>query len=182
MLKIKIGIGTEDFDEANNKFVNSDYFTLELEHSLASLSKWESEFEKPFLDGEKTAEETRFYIKECMVLTENPPEDFLEKLSKKNFDDIQAYINAKRSATWFNDKQGRPVGPRPIVTSAVIYAWMVGLRIPFEAQYWHLNELFTLIKVCHEQNKPPKKMGRAEAARQQAALNAQRRAQMGTGG
>lgn len=183
MLTINVAMGTEAFDEANNRFVNSDYFTIELEHSLASLSKWESNYEKPFLSSEeKTTEETLFYIKECMLLTKNPPEDFLEKLSKSDHEAIQNYINAKQSATWFNDGGRPPVGTRPILTAEVIYGWMVALRIPFETEHWHLNRLFALIKVCDEQTKKPKKMGRSEAARQRAEINAQRKAQLGTRG
>jgi hypothetical protein len=91
------------------------------------------------------------------------------------------FINAKLTDTWFKD-QKRP-GTRQIITAEVIYGWMVSLNIPFEpCQYWHLNKLFTLIKVCNEQNQPKKKMGRSDAARQQAALNAQRQAQLGTRG
>lgn len=184
MLKIIVAIGAEGFDEATNKFVNSDYITLDLEHSLASLSKWESEYEKPFLgEGEKTAEETEFYIRECMLVSKNSPVGIFDRLSKKNFDDIQNYINANRTATWFNEPKNRPMGSRQqVITSEVIYGWMVGLRIPFVAEDWYLNRLFTLIKVCNEQTKTPKKMGRAEAARQQAALNARRQQQMGTRG
>lgn len=183
MLVIKVGIGEESFDESTSTFVNSEYFTLELEHSLASLSKWESEFEKPFLgDGEKTPEESLYYIRDCMVQTKNPPEGIFDRLSENNFKQIQNYIDAKRTATWFNEPKNRPFGTRKIITSAVIYGWMVSLRIPFETKDWHLRELMTLIKVCSEQQKQPKKMGRNEAARHQAALNAQRKQQMGTSG
>lgn len=183
MLEIKIPIGPESFDEASNKFVSPEYIQLDLEHSLVSLSKWESHYEKPFLsDNEKTVEETVFYIQNCMTLTKNPPEGIFQELSEAHFAQIQTYINAKRSATWFKERKGVGPGSRQIVTSAVIYGWMVALKIPFETQYWHLNELFTLIKVCNEQRTPPKKMSRGDAARQQAALNAQRQAQLGTRG
>lgn len=179
MLTITVPL-VENFDEATQTFTITGP-TLDLEHSLASLSKWESEFEKPFLGkDEKTFEETVFYIEHCMLLTKNPPEGIFHKLSKGNYEEIQKYIDAKRSATWFNEPK-RP-GTRQIITSEVVYGWMVAHQIPFETQYWHLNRLFTLIKVCNEQKKTPKKMGRGEAARQQAALNAQRQAQMKTKG
>lgn len=181
MLEIKVVL-SESFDESTGKFITNSV-GLEFEHSLASLSKWESTFEKPFLNNEeKSTEEALFYIEKCMLLTKNPPEDFLQKFSKENHDEIQRYINAKRSATWFNDKKNHPGGTRQIITAEVIYGWMLALRIPFETQYWHLNELFTLIKVCNEQSKPPKKMSRSDAARQQATLNAQRQKQLGTRG
>lgn len=183
MLKIKVAVGAEGFDEATSTFVNSEYFTLELEHSLASLSKWESKYEKPFLGHtDKTVEETLFYIQECMTLTKNPPGEIFDKLSKENFEAVQKYIDAKESATWFNEPKNRPAGSRQVITAEVMYGWMVALRIPFETEQWHLNRLLTLIKVCNEQRQTPKKMGRSEAARQQAALNAQRQAQMGTRG
>jgi hypothetical protein len=148
------------------------------------LSKWESHFEKPFLNAEeKTEEEVLFYIEKCMLRTKNPQGEIFQKLSKNNYDAVQDYINAKRSATWFKETKDRPTGgSRQIITAAVIYGWMVHLRIPFETQHWHLNELFTLIKVCNEQTKTPTKVSRSEAARQQAELNAQRKKQLGTRG
>lgn len=180
MLRIVVPT-SESYDEVNQVFITHGV-ELELEHSLESLSKWEENFEKPFLtDDEKTAEETLFYVQHCMCRTKNPPGEIFQKFSKTNHDEIQAYINAKRTATWFKD-QKRP-GTRQIITAEVVYGWMVALRIPFEpCQSWHLNKLFTLIKVCNEQNQPKKKMSRSDAARQQAALNAQRQAQMGTRG
>lgn len=174
----------ETFDEETSSFVVTDVFELELEHSLVSLSKWEEKYEKPFLGGEeKTPEETLFYIQECMVVGKNPPGKIFQKFSKAHFDEIQSYINKKGTATWFNEPKNRPAGPRnQIITAEVIYGWMVALRIPFETEFWYLNRLFTLIKVVNEQRKEPKKMGRAEAARQQAALNAKRRAEMNSRG
>lgn len=182
MLKITVPL-SEHFDDTLNEFVVEGY-PLELEHSLASLSKWEQEFEKPFLGvEEKTVEETLFYIRECMTITPNVPREIFDKLSKGNYDDIQKYINKKGTATWFNEPTNRPMGSRnKIITSEVIYGWLVALRIPFSTEDWYLNRLFTLIKVCNEQTKQPKKMGRAEAARQQHALNAKRRAEMNSRG
>lgn len=179
MLTITVAL-RESYDELAEKFITTGV-ELEFEHSLVSLSKWESVFEKPFLSKtEKTAEETLFYIQHCMLQTKNPPEEIFQKLSEKNQRDIQHYIAAKHSATWFNDQ--KRAGVQPVLTAEVIYGWMVNLRIPFETQHWHLNRLLTLIRVCNEQIKPPKKMGRSEAARQNASLNARRRAQMGTRG
>jgi hypothetical protein len=174
---------SESFDDESGQFL-TEGVTLQFEHSLASLSKWEAKYEKPFLSREeKTVEESLYYYEDCMLLTKNPPAGIFENLTRNNVNDIHDYINGKHTATWFHEDKNKPRGAsRQVVTSAVVYGWMTAMRIPFEAEKWHLNQLFDLIRVCNEQQKTPKKMGRADAARQQAQLNAQRKAQMGTRG
>jgi hypothetical protein len=180
MLKVSVTI-KESFDEAKDEFVPTEIFVLELEHSLASLSKWESTWEKPFLSQEeKTTEETYAYIK-AMTVTPDVPDWIYGKLSNENIEAITEYTQAKMTATWFTDKPDKTPS-RETITAELIYYWMISLNIPFECQHWHLNRLLTLVQVCNIKNSPPKKMSRREAAERQRALNAERKARLNTTG
>jgi hypothetical protein len=180
MLRISVTL-TEGINEKTKEFVVLSSFDLDLEHSLVSLSKWESKFERPFLTSkDKTSEETLWYIR-AMVLTPDVPEAVFNAISSDNIDQINAYISAKMTATWFADsKQQRP--NREIVTAELIYYWMISMNIPFECQHWHLNRLLTLVQVCNKKNAPAKKMNRREVGARQRELNQQRRAQTGSSG
>jgi hypothetical protein len=114
-------------------------------------------------------------------LTPNIPEGAFGKLSESNIKDIQEYIDAKMTATWFNEEPGPP-GSRIVITAELIYYWMIAFQIPFECQNWHLNKLFTLIRVCNIKQEKPKRMSRAEISARNRKLNAQRKAQLGTTG
>lgn len=173
--------GQEQFNESDSTFLDGDPVRLELEHSLVSLSKWESFHEKPFLGNQdKTEEDVISYIR-MMVIGSEPPPDVFSRLSEDNLSEINNYINAKMTATWFSDPQGRR-GTREIITAEIIYYWMIALNIPFECQHWHLNRLLTLVKVCNEKNGPKKKQNSNDRARRQRELNQQRKNQMGTSG
>jgi hypothetical protein len=179
MLKLTI-LGEESWNKEKEEFVYSDAIVLELEHSLVSLSKWESIWEKPFLSkDEKTSDQILSYI-QCMCDEEIPVEIFA-KLAQKDLDKITDYIDAKMTATWFSDEQkGSKNGE--IITSELIYYWLVAFTIPFEVQHWHLNRLLTLIKVCSIKQQKPKKMSRSELMARNRMLNEQRRRQLGTNG
>ena len=179
MLRLKV-VTSEGYDEALGKFVEGDYVVLELEHSLASVSKWESKWEIPFLGSEqKTTEQVLDYVR-MMFSGDEFPDELVQHLSKKNYDDINAYINAKMTATTFREK--KQSGAQEIVTSELIYYWMIALGIPFECEHWHLNKLLTLIKVCNVKNQKPTKMSKQEMMEEQRKLNAERRQQRGTKG
>lgn len=174
----------ELYDEATEMFVMTKGVkeqTLQLEHSLISLSKWESKWCKAFLTNqEKTQEETIDYIR-CMTLTSNVDPEAYKYLTEDNMRQIKAYIEAPMTATTFpNDKGGK--SGREVVTAELIYYWMIALQIPFECQKWHINRLLTLIKVCNIKNTPPKKRSKREIMSQNAALNAARRQQMNSRG
>lgn len=179
MLTIMV-IMAEGFSDESQEFLATDSFRLDLEHSLASLSKWESFFEKPFLSsGEKTSEETLWYIK-AMTITQDVPPEVYGKLSEHNVAEIWKYINAKMTATTFsNMAQGRT---REIITAELVYYWMFSMNIPLECEHWHLNRLLTLVRVFNVKNAKPKKMSQAEAAAQRRSLNEQRRAKYNSPG
>ena len=180
MLTIQVD-GTESFDDELQKFVVTGGTSLELEHSLVSLSKWESMHEKPFLGKDHKSREEVFSYVQCMALDEKTPVELFYRLSESNFKEINAYIDAKMTATWFSDQPGAP-RTREVITSELIYYWMTVFQIPFECERWHLNRLFTLIRICNIKQAKPKKMSRTEMAQRNRELNAQRKAQLGTTG
>lgn len=174
MLKITIP-AFELYDQEKSEFIACKTTELSLEHSLVSLSKWESKWHKPYLSRDsRTREEIVDYIR-CMTLTQNVDPRVFDGLTEKNLQDVTEYIKDPMTATWFTEEEGK--GPsRKVITSEVIYGWMVGLSIPFECQKWHLNRLLTLVRVCSENNKDPKKMGKAGTMAQNHALNKSRKA------
>lgn len=181
MLQILVPTTVESWDEEKEEFITPKYQVLQLEHSLVSLSKWESKWCKPFFDRkEKSVEETLDYIK-CMTITQNVNPEVYNNLTQENINAINKYIEAPMTATTFSDNH-KGSGSREIVTSELVYYWMVALNIPFECQKWHLNRLLTLIRVCNVKNQPPKKMSRREALSRNHALNAARRKQLNTRG
>ena len=180
MLKITIPAG-EQWDEINQVFINTKEQTLQLEHSLVSLSKWESKWCKAFLTkNEKTDEETIDYIK-CMTITQNVDPNVYNCLTKENVEQIKKYIEAPMTATYFSEEHSGK-SSREQVTSELIYYWMIALNIPMECQKWHLNRLLTLIRVCNIKSQPPKKMSKRAIMSRNAALNAARRKQLNTRG
>lgn len=178
MLEITVPMN-ELYNEETHEFIIEGY-DLILEHSLVSMSKWESHFCKPFLGKEdKTTDEVLWYIR-AMVLTPDVPDEVFEKISRENLVDINEYLNAKMTATTIREDKTR--SSREIITTELIYYWMCTLAIPWEAQYWHVNRLLTLIKIANIKNSPSKKMSKAEVARHNRELNAQRKARLGTSG
>lgn len=187
MLQITVPAQEADelWDERNNIFIPVPAHkeqTLQLEHSLVSLSKWESIWCKPFFDKrEKTYDEIIDYIK-CMTLNKNVDASVYHRLTEDNVIQINKYIEAPMTATTFYDLSGGGTGRKETVTSELIYYWMIALNIPFECQKWHINRLLTLIRVCEIKNTPPKKMSKGEIMRRNASLNSIRRKQLNTKG
>ena len=173
--------GTEDngkvlFDESTNKFLSVKGQFIQLEHSLLSISAWESKWKVPFLNSPKNAEQTIDYIR-CMTLTPNVNPLLYQCIGVEEIKKVQAYIDDNKTATWFNNKDKS--GGSKIVTSERLYSWMVVLGIPFECQTWHLSRLLVLIRACDELNAPPKKMSRSETAAYYKQKHAAQRASRG---
>lgn len=181
MLRIKVPISPEGWDEEKQEFVEPKVQILNLEHSLVSIHKWESKWNRSFLASkEMTEEETIDYI-ECMTLSDDIDSEIYTKLTKENIDEIHDYIYAPMTATKIpKTKTGK--NSKETVTAELIYFWMLESGIPFECQYWHLNQLLTLIEVCGVKRTPAKKMSKSEIMRQNAAINAANRARFNSKG
>jgi hypothetical protein len=180
MLKITVVTKEESFDEKKNEFIPPITVDLKMEHSLVSLSKWESKWCKPFLStSDKTDEEILDYIKQ-MTVTQNIKDEVFEKISVKNIKVIEEYINSKMTATKISSKNKKT--SRQIITSELIYFWMISLNIPFECQKWHLNRLLMLIDVCNVKNAPPKKMSKKDIYSMNSRINEARKAKYNTKG
>lgn len=180
MLRITIP-EMEYYDEATQTFITTKQQSLSLEHSLVSIAKWESKWEKPFLSKDrKTVEETIDYIR-CMTLTQNVDPNVYMAINDDIVQQVSKYIDAPMTATWFNEDNKRS-GSREVITNEVIYYWMIALNIPSEYQKWHLNRLLTLIKVCNAKNNPPKKMSKKDVLAQNRRLNAARKKSLNTKG
>ena len=171
----------EQWDEVNERFVWTKEYTLQLEHSLVSLSKWEAKWHKPYLSTKsKTVEEQIDYVR-CMTLTQNVDPNVYTAITPQLLAVVKDYIEDSMTATTFSKEQRGRRG-REIVTAEIIYYWMISMQVPMECENWHLNRLFTLLRVISNKNSPAKKMSRSEIAARNRELNAQRRAQLGTKG
>lgn len=169
------------WDEIKEEFNVSKPYALQLEHSLVSVSKWESKWCLPFLHThDKSKEQILDYIK-CMTITQNVPDEVYERLSEDNIEEIQTYIDSPMTAATFSQSDSKS-GSGELVTTETIYYSMFVNSIPMECQKWHLNRLLTLIKFCNVKNNPPKKMSRSEILRRNEKLNAERRAKFNSTG
>ena len=176
MLKITVP-GGEYYDSKENRFYATKEQVLSLEHSLVSISKWESKWHKPFLTNEnKTVEQTRDYVR-CMTLTQNVDPKVYNLLTSNNIKEINEYIEDPMTASWVSEPRGSGRN-REVITSELIYYWMIALGVPIECQKWHLNRLLMLIKICNAKNKPPEKMSKSALMKRNSQLNAMRRKAM----
>lgn len=179
MLEITVA-GRELWDSRTNTFYVLKDQVLQLEHSLLSISKWESITHKPFLGKDpRTSKEIVLYIK-CMTLNKGVDPKAYDALTAKDLDKIRKYIDDPATATWFGKEENQRAGSRKVVTSEVIYYWMIAGNVPMQCEKWHLNRLLTLLHIIEIKNRPKKK-GKMSSAKM-ASLNAQRLAASGSRG
>ena len=181
MLKIVLP-ERELWDEQKEEFIEFKEYNLTLEHSLVSLSKWESRWHKPFLSTENISREESIDYIRCMTITQNIPDEVYQYIPDYIIEQVEKYISSPMTATYiYEDKTVNVINREP-VTSELIYYWMITLNIPMECQKWHLNRLITLIKVCNKKSQPRKKTSRRELASKYASINAARRKKYNTKG
>ena len=181
MICIKIP-KTRYYNEDTKEFYYLPEVVLKLEHSLMSVRRWESRWKKSFFEaigGSMTGKERIDYVR-CMCLDQMVDENVFKRLTRKNMDDIVAYINDPMTATTI--KESNQGGTKRIITAELLYYSMIEYGIPFECEKWHLNQLLTLIKVCGTKNTPRKKQTSAEIAAMYSAISASRRKRTGSKG
>lgn len=171
-----------------DKFINTKECNLKIEHSLVAIAKWEAKWHTPFLDDkvQKTNEMMIDYIK-CMTISQNVDPLIYEHLPNEAIKEINDYIDNPMTATWFseNGPSGKKRAKSEVITSELVYYWMIAQNIPPEYDKWHFNRLMTLIRVCSEKNSEQtngKKMSKGSILSQNKALNAARRKARGSKG
>ncbi len=165
-----------------DRFINTKETTIKIEHSLVAIAKWEAKWHVAFLDDkvEKTNEMMIDYIR-CMTISQNVDPNIYYYIPEEVMKEINDYIDDPMTATWFND-EGQKGRNREVITSEIVYYWMIAQNIPPEYDKWHFNRLMTLIRVCGEKNKDPKKMSKRDILSRNKALNAARRKASGSKG
>lgn len=182
MLRLVVPLAPEGWDETKQEFVKPETTVLELEHSLASLSKWESKWRKAFLTKkDKSAEEVLDYVK-CMTVTPDVDPSVYEHLTSENYRQIREYIEDPMTATYFPEEKDNGKPNKDVATAELIHYWMISLNIPLEFETRHLNSLIAQIRVCNMKNQPSKKSTTSSMYSRNAALNAARRKQLNSKG
>lgn len=169
----------EIYNSTTNEFITVKTQELNLEHSLVSISKWESKWKKAFWGPDKkTNTETLDYIRCMTINSKNVDPIVYTHIPESAMKQIIAYIEDPMTAsTVTNNVQNdviKSINENKKVTSEEIYWQMITLGIPFECERWHINRLNMLIRVCNAKNNPSK-MNKAETLKSYKNLNEVRR-------
>ena len=165
----------ELYDNTSEEFVTAKGGVFRFEHSLESITKWESEWEIPFLNAKLTNAQLMHYY-QLMCVDEGLTR---EHITPQVVEALSEYMGKTQTATTF---QNEGKGDSRIMTSEVIYAMMAAAQVPFECERWNIHKLLVLLRVISANNAPPKKMSRDEILAQNARLNRERKAKMNTKG
>lgn len=188
MLIIKVPAQKRQYwNEETEQFV---YFnveedvTLELEHSLRSISRFEEHYHERYFDfnnpkvypQKSFTEEQIFYYFKCMTMNGEYPDDVYKCLTQDDIRQIVNYMNDSHTATIINDKDTKSAN-NELTSSELIYYWMCSAQIPWEAQDWHINRLLTLIHIFGIKNGDHKKKSTKDTAMDYRRLNEKRLAE-----
>ena len=164
-MPIKFHIEAKElFDDRLNEFRQVKAQDVTLEHSLISISKWESKWHKPFLDSSiktRSLDESYDYIR-MMSLDPNVNPDFVYAMTTKQMKELEIYITDPMTATTIKYYKNEKRPNRELVTSELIYFWMTAYQIPFTCEKWHINRLMKLIELCAVKNDPEATKGMAK--------------------
>lgn len=174
--------GDEMWDDDAEKFVYGDDVVLQFEHSLVALSKWEAKHHKLFLNDKGQSEEEMVEYIEAMLVTPDVSPETLDRLTEEHAKTLVDYVNDPMTGTIISNMPQPKGRVTERLSSELIYFWMSQFQIDKDCENWHLNRLFTLIKVHHAKSQKPQKMSKQKQVQSMAELNAARKKQLGTSG
>lgn len=182
MLKLIVP-SEEYYDEETNTFSQTKDYVLQLEHSLVSISKWESKWKKPYISkAKKTYQERCDYVR-CMTITQNIPPHVYRNLTEAALARVDLYMADPMSATTIRSIKGKGGGGSSSITSETVYYWMIQYGIPFSCEKWNFNRLMALINICGRKvSNQGKKPNGKHLMQQMYDLNEKRKAQFHTKG
>ena len=168
-MPLKIFIPEQDlWDDSRGEFIPIKEHKLTLEHSLVSLTKWESKWCKPFLSPEeKTQEEIKDYVR-CMIMDEDVEDEIIYAFTPTDLKQVETYIAKDQTATTFpEEKKSNEPKSNELMTSELIYYYLGQMQcLSPTIENWHLSRILTLIRVASFKNKGEQKLNKKEALAQ----------------
>lgn len=158
----------EMWDDSRGEFISFREHKLTLEHSLVSLTKWESKWHKPFLSPEeKTQEEVVDYVR-CMIMDDDVEDDIAYALTPQDLMKVQNYIETEQTGTTIpEDKKSNEPKSNELMTSELIYYYLGQIQcLTPTIENWHLSRTLTLIRVASFKQKPEKELDKKQALAQ----------------
>lgn len=154
---------------------------LQFEHSLLSLSKWESKHKKSFMGTPVKSHEEMIDYFGNMLLTPGYGPEIIFRLSPEQLEEITKYINDPMTASSVPMAANKRPSPET-VTTELVYYWMTALKINWDAQHWHYNRLIMLINITSYKQQPPGKQDKASLYERWKTMNAKNKEALGISG